>query len=236
MRKRMVLSLAIGGVFVLGLLLGGALSGILPVFAANQGNTGTTAQTTKGAYCQLYEQQLANNLHVSTAQLEQANAAAMQSVIDQMAKDGKITAAQKTQLEQKLQQLKSAPCAHIGQLGVLGRHGGGKFGAALQGAHTAIAQATASALHISTDTLASDLANGQTISQIAQAQKVNISDVNSAYLGAVQTQLKQAVSAGNLTQQQSDAIYAQMQQAVNGGHYPLLERHAGKGMMPAPAQ
>jgi hypothetical protein len=238
MRRRMTLGLAIGGVFVAGLVLGGMMSGILPALAASQNqspqHTSAAKTTTKAdiqAYCQLYEQTLAKNLNVPESQLEQANAQAVQAVIDQMFKDGKITAAQKTRLEQAAAQIKSSPCTQLGALGNLARQHSNGLGQ-LEGAHQAVVQSVASALHLSADTLTADLAKGQTISQIASAQHVSIDSVNSAYLGAVQTQLKQVVSSGMLSQAQSDMLYSKLQQAVQSGHYPLLERDGFRGALP----
>lgn len=238
MRRRMTLGLAIGGVFVAGLLLGGMLSGILPALAASQNqspqHTSAAKTTTKAdmqAYCTLYEQTLAKDLNVTASQLEQANAQAMQAVINQMFKDGKITAAQKTQLEQAAAQIKSSPCTHLGALGSLARQHSKGLGQ-LAGARQAVVQSVASALHLSADTLTADLASGQTITQIASAQHVSISAVNAAYLGAIQTQLKQVVSSGMLSQAQSDMLYSKLQQAVQSGHYPLLERGDLKGALP----
>jgi hypothetical protein len=51
-----------------------------------------------------------------------------------------------------------------------------------------------------------------------------VSDVNNAYLGAVKSQLAQAVSSGFITQAQSDQAYSVIQQAVANGHYPMLEQ------------
>ncbi len=238
MRRRMTLGLAIGGVFVAGLLLGGMMSGILPALAASQNqspqHTSAAKTTTKAdiqAYCQLYEQTLAKDLNVPESQLEQANAQAVQAVIDQMAKDGKITAAQKTQLEQAAAQIKSSPCTQLGALGNLARQHSNGLGQ-LEGAHQAVVQSVANALHLSADTLTSDLAKGQTISQIASAQHVSIDSVNAAYLGAVQTQLKQVVNSGMLSQAQSDMLYSKLKQAVQSGHYPLLERGGFTGAVP----
>src|SRR6185437_15709071 len=107
---------------------------------------------------------------------------------------------------------------------------------ALGPARSAIASAVAGALKISTSTLDSDLAVGQTIPQIAAAQKVNLSDVNTAYLNAVKSQLSSAVSAGTITQAQSDAAYSKVQQAVQSGNYPLLGMRGHKSPPTQPAQ
>jgi hypothetical protein len=153
-----------------------------------------------------------------------------------MQADGKITAAQKAKIEQQLQNASQHPCAWLGHGFKRGFGGaGGHVGAQLQGARQQIEAAVASTLKLSTATLDSDLAAGQTITQIAKAQGVALSTVNTAYLNAVQATLKTAVSNGTLTQAQSDALLAQVQRAVNAGHYPLLERPMrGAGMPPTP--
>ncbi len=227
MRKRTKLALAGGGIFLVGLLAGALVSGGLPVLAFDgfSGFSSASASTpTKSNYCQLYEQTLAKDLNVSTSQLDQANQSAAKTVIEQMYADGKITAAEKTKLEQALQNGKF-PCGAFARGGWHGIGMRGGFGPIGTQARTAIATAVASKLNISEQTLMSDLQAGQTIPQIAQAQKVSLSDVNAAYLGAIKTQLAKAVSSGMITQDQSTKIYNAMQQAVNGGHYPLLEGH-----------
>src|SRR5260221_5363401 len=101
MRRRMTLGLAIGGVFVAGLLLGGMMSGILPALAASQNqspqHTSAAKTTTKAdiqAYCQLYEQTLAKDLNVPESQLEQANAQAGQAANSHVGEHWNITPAQ----------------------------------------------------------------------------------------------------------------------------------------------
>src|SRR5215831_17790831 len=101
MHKRVLLGLGIAGVFLAGLLVGGIVSGALPAFASSNAGSASGAAKTKADYCALYEQTLAKDLKISTSDLEKANADALQAVINQMASDGKITAQQKTQLEQR---------------------------------------------------------------------------------------------------------------------------------------
>jgi polyhydroxyalkanoate synthesis regulator phasin len=237
MRKRIILGASGTVLFLAGILAGMIFSGGIPVFASS--NTPNTTQATYSSdptgYCQLYEQTLANQLGVSESKLESANSAALQAVINQMAKDGKISSQQKNMLEQALQQYSSQPCSHLNQLMQMAKHGAnGNFGplkTLLAGARLSIENAVAPKLGISQQTLDADLAAGQTIPQIAQAKHVSLSAVNQAYLSAVQTLLAQAVSKGYLTQDQSNALYSQVTKAVNNGHYPLLEggHNAGPG-------
>jgi len=236
MRKRIWIAVGAGGIFVVGLLAGMLSSGGLPVFAAN--NTprqAHQAQATKSDYCQLYEDTLAQQLGKTNAQLEAANKVAAQKVIDQMAADGKITAAQKTQLENALSEYASNPCQAIGKFiaghGSRGGAGAGAFGAALKGARQDILNAVAGALHMQPANLHTALTGGKTVAQIASDKHVSASAVQSAYIGAVKADLAKAVSAGQITQQQSDLALSAVQQAVNAGHYPLLDggRRGGFG-------
>ena len=227
MRKRVLFGLAGGGIFAAGLLIGMLTNGF-SVFASSGSPANTTTTSANGNYCQLYAQTLAHDLHVSTTQLQQANQDALQKVIDQMAADGTINATQKAKLEANLQKLSQRPCAFVGRFGRSAP--GARYAQALAGARTQIESAVAGALRLPATTLDSDLASGQTISQIATAQHVALSTVNTAYLNAVKAALASAVSSHTITQPQSDTIYTKVQQAVASGHYPLLER----GKMKAP--
>jgi hypothetical protein len=225
MRNKMWLGLAGGGILLVGLVVGALINGGLPALALGSGAAAPTpgAASTPGAYCQLYLQTVAGDLHVSQAQLATANQDALKKVIEQAYKDGKITQAQETQALNKVSQLGSQPCAALGRFGhELGHGPRGLDGQALAGAHQAVLNAVAGTLGLQPSQLQSDLQAGQTVPQIAQAQKVQLTNVNSTYLAAVQAQLKSAVSAGKITQSQSDQVYAKIQQAVQAGHYPLL--------------
>ncbi len=139
-----------------------------------------------------------------------------------MVKDGKMTAPQEAQIKQQLDQLKSAPCDHLTQLG----KGAAPTSAqqqALANARSAIVAAVANALHLTPDALQTDLKAGQTISAIASAQHVSLDTVNKAYLDAVDAQIGNAVNNKLLTTGQADQLKTMIQQAVAAGHYPLLE-------------
>lgn len=240
--RRVLLGIGAGGIFVVGLLAGMIASGGIPAFAAGSPSGSSASAHGNSKYCQTYLSTLASELHVTQQQLTQDNQAAIEKALDQMQADGKITAAQKAQIEQRLQNAVQHPCALLGRGLRAGRGGaggpGGHLGAQLAGARQQIEVAVAPTLKLSTATLDGDLTAGQTIAQIAKAQGVSLDAVNTAYLNAVQAALKTAVSNGTLTQAQSTALYGKVQQAVTAGHYPLLERSAGHpgGMPPTPWQ
>jgi hypothetical protein len=234
MRKRIIMAVAGSILFLAGILAGVIISGSIPAFASkNTSSTVNVSQShssTATGYCQLYEQTLASKLGVSESKLESANSAALQAVITQMAKDGKLTSQQANMLAQLVQEYSSQPCSHINQLLKLAKGGNaGALNQILAGARQSVESAVAVSLGISTETLKSDLAAGQTIPQIAKANGKSLSAVNKAYLTSIQGLLSQAVSKGYLTQDQSNSLYSRVTAAVNAGHYPLLEGGAKKG-------
>jgi hypothetical protein len=216
LQKKWVLALMGAGLLVVGMAGGVVVASGLNASASHYATPGTSSGN---AYCQLYLNTVASKLGTTSAKLIAADQAGIQAVLDQMVKDGKITSAQEAKIEQKLQNLSQHPCALVGRFGSGGR--GALSG--LSGARQAILSAVAGALKLKSATLQSDLAAGKTISQLASAQGVQLSAVNTAYLNAVQAQLNQAVTNQLITQTQATNIYNKVKQAVANGHYPLLE-------------
>lgn len=219
MRKR--IGMAIGGVLVLAAVFAGGF--LLGGHASAQ--AASAAQTpAKGDYCQLYEQTLARDLNVTTGALEQANLDAMQKTLDQMRADGKITATEETQAVQLLQLVGKQPCTHLMPKTVMTfLENDPVVQQQVANAHATLVAAVATALKVTPGALEADLAKGQTVAQIASAQKVSIADVNTAYLGAAHGLLAQAVSGGILTQEQATYLNDLLAGAVKSGQYPLLE-------------
>ena len=241
MRNPIIMGVAAIALLIVGILAGMIISGGIPAFAAKgagSSNSGASVSQSPAAsatgYCQLYVQTLAKKLGISESQLASDNSAALQTVITQMAKDGTITSKQESALEQALQQYGKEPCSHLGELAQLARGEYAGWKMALKEARQSIAAAVAVSLGITTQTLAADLKEGQTIPQIARARHVALSTVNSAYLGAVQKVLNQAVSNGDLTQTQANAVYSRITSAVSAGHYPLLGGRKAHGSQATP--
>jgi hypothetical protein len=233
--NRWILALAGAGIFLAGLLIGTLSSGG-SLFAASSSPSHASAQNATahaaatpglGAqdaarYCATYEQTVEQETGLSAATLEKANYDGLVAVLDQMVKDGKMTADQEAQIKQQLDQLKSAPCDHLAQLG----KGAAPTSAqqqALTNARSAIVAAVANALHLTPDALQADLKAGQTIPAIATAQHVSLDTVNTAYLDAVDAQIDTAVNNKLLTTPQAGQLKSMIAQAVAAGHYPLLE-------------
>lgn len=222
MHKLLVRALIGSGLLFLGMVIG-IVGGRLPVFASILApQTSTSASVSAGDYCHFYELTLANDLHVSTSALEQANQDALQKTIDQLAKDGKITPAEQAALQGAVQKFGADPCTSLPQaLAALAHNPALKQ--ELRVIHATLVTAVAKSLHLAPATLEADLAQGMTIPQLAQEQKVPLADVNAAYLGSVKAILAQFVKGQDITQDQSGLLFSIVQQAVSRGHYPLLE-------------
>ena len=202
MKKRTIL--IVGGttaLLLLAVLFGAFFAGPLLASANSSQNTSSTATNT---YCQQYIQDLAKSLNVSVSTLEQDKATARQDVINQMVKDGKLTQSQATALEQKLASHQA--CTGKDKNGAYSRFVTHQF---LSKYRPVMINDIAKGLNMSSTQLTSDLKAGQTLSQIATAQHVSATQLNTIVNNAIQDALHQAVSAKDLTQAQADS-YTQM--------------------------
>lgn len=212
------------GLLLVGLVGGVVLAGHMTAQAA-AGTPSQPAVTGQGAqkYCQVYENALASKLGISTATLEADNLAAIQKTLDAMVADQQITGFEESQVLALAQQIGAQPCTHLTLQSVTSfLSGDAAVIAPVLAARAALVSAVATSLGITTATLQTDLAHGQTVAQIAQARKVALATVRAAYLKAAQTQLAQAVSEGLITQVQADALAKVLQAAVGKGAFPLL--------------
>jgi hypothetical protein len=112
-------------------------------------------------------------------------------------------------------------------LGKQGPHGPG-FGRGGPGGAGALISATASVTGLTNQEVQTQLQAGQSLAQIAQSKGKTADDVIAAARAALTAQLQQAVTAGRITQAQSDAKLAQFNstatQLVNDA---TLGQHAG---------
>ncbi|HXZ03887.1 MAG TPA: hypothetical protein VEH81_03590 [Ktedonobacteraceae bacterium] len=218
--------LIIGGgsaLLLLCILFGAFFAGPL-LASARGGQTSATTASTPAAtnpYCQQYLQDLANRLHVSVSTLQQDKLASAEDVLAQLVKDGKLTQNQANQIEQRLQSHKA--CSGIGR-GLWGR---GVIMQSLKQYLPGIATQVAQGLHLTAGQLESQLQSGKSLSDIATAQGVSSTRLQTIVTNAIQSAVNQAVSAGNLTQQQATSIM-QMLQKNPGALYHLLNGHFGK--------
>ncbi len=227
--------LTVGGV------LGFVLAVAVPAFAAsrNANVAVATTPTTANAYCTLYEQTLAQKLGVSVSTLESDNVAAIEAVINQAVKDGKITQTQATALESKLSANGTNVCAHIG--GILGGHKGG-FGHAGLGALGQIQQAVQTAVatklgYAGAAALETALANTDIVS-LAKTKGVSQATLNATISGSVKSQLDTLVKNSTITSAVETKLLSMVTTALNGSHYEIfgLAHHGGFGFGPPAGQ
>ena len=192
------------GAFFAGPLLASANSNS----SASSANTGAT-----NPYCEQYLQDLANRLHVSVTTLQQDKQAARDDVLNQMVKDGKLTQAQATAIEQRLQSQQACTGKGNGKIAHL------VLGQFLSKYRGQIENSIASGLHMTGAQLTAQLQAGKSLNQIATAQHVSGSQLQTIVTGAVQSALNTAVSNGDLTQSEATSFMQTLQS------HPALLNH-----------
>jgi polyhydroxyalkanoate synthesis regulator phasin len=153
--------------------------------------------------------------------LQQDKLGAAKDVLAQLVKDGKLTQNQANQIKQRLESHKA--CSGSGR-GLWGR---GVAIQALKQYLPGVATQVAQGLHLTVDQLKAQLQSGKSLSDIAAAQGVSSSQLQTLATNAIQNALTKAVSDGNLTQQQATNIM-QMLQKNPGVLNTLLNRHFGQ--------
>ncbi len=235
MRKLLMIG---GGSFVLlvAILFGAFYAGPLLASASTSSSskTSTTVATpTTNAYCTQYQSDLAKRLNVSVSTLQQAEQAASTDVINQMVKDGKLTQAQATQIEQNMANKQA--CNLPGLHGPRGGHGlGFAGGPAMQKYMSTALTDVAKGLNLTSAQLTSDLQSGKSLSAIATAQGVSATQLQTLLTNTMQSILTQAVSNGDLTQTQANTIQQQfknnpqfLQHLLNGHSFGMPGRFGG---------
>ena len=221
-RTSIMLGLALLAGLALGVFVGPGLRGTAnaqaqPAAPAQQGATGDTLRT-------LFLDKLAAALNIQRSALDTTLVSAGNSAVDAALQQGKITQAEATALKARIQ---------AGDVGVLfggrgGRGGpGGPGGARVDGLQDTMLDAAAAKLSITRDVLTTQLRSGQTLAQLAAAHNTTEKAVVDAALAAAKTKLAAAVTAGTITQAQSDTIYAQLQ--ARGAQLFTPGGHGGRG-------
>ncbi len=155
-------------------------------------------------YRNLFIQNFASQLGVTVDKLKSALIAALTDTLNQIVKDGGLTQARATQIEQTFSNWVNGGFQGpaFGARGAFpGFRGGFGRGFMVNGV---ILNSFAKALNISEQTLMSDLQNGQTIADVATAQKLDINQVKQAVLADVKSQLDTAVKNNQMTQTMED--------------------------------
>ncbi len=184
--------LAVGGAVVAAAgLAGGA-------YAASSSNTNPR---------QAFINDVAKRLNVSPAQLNSALKGAYQDQLDQAVKSGKLTQAQANRLKQRLAQ---RPLAPIGPWGF--RHHG--FFGHRAGLIAGAGEAAAKYLGLTEAQLVTQLRDGKSLADIANAQHKSVSGLEDALKAAIKARLDKAVSANLITSAQEQKILSRVDQRL----------------------
>jgi polyhydroxyalkanoate synthesis regulator phasin len=202
------------GAFFAGPLLASARS-------AQTTSPAASTPTATNPYCQQYLQDLANRLGVSVSTLQQDKLGAAEDVLAQLVKDGKLTQNQANQIKQRLQSHQA--CTGIAK----GLRGRGVTLQSLKQYLPDVATQVAQGLHMTSTQLVSQLQSGKSLSQIATAQGVSSSQLQTIVTNAIQSAVNKAVSDGNLTQQQATNFMQMLQKHPNALNR-LLNGQLGK--------
>ncbi len=194
----------VGGsaLLLISMVFGAFFAGPLMASAQSTQGAATTATptTTTNTYCQQYMQDLANSLHVSVATLQQDQQGAKEAIVAQLVKDGKLTQAQADAINKRIASHQA--CSGKGKTwwdnGILRQ--------TLTKYKTTLGTQVAQGLHLTAAQLQSDLQKGQTLKQIAKAQKVTEKQLHTIVLNAVHSTLDQAQKAGDITSAQETAF------------------------------
>jgi len=159
-----------------------------------------------------YQTVLAQKLGVTPQQLQTAEKAARDQLIDDAVKAGKLTQAQ-------ADAIKSGQRPNFGNRGA----GGPGNGIAIQGVRDAFA-AAASTLNMKPEDLQAQLRSGKSLAEIAQSKGVDRAALRSGIMGAIQTDVNNALRDGKITSTQATSIIDRASKGLD----QLLDRKMGQ--------
>lgn len=167
------------------------------------------------AACQAYGSKFAQNLGVTTQQLQDARAKTANQIIDEKLAAGTITA---DQAQRARARVASGPgvCEQIA--------GGGQRAAALREIGKVELTAVAQKLGITERQLVAEVRGGKSLAQVAQARNVGRDDLKATMRTALKTELDTRVAAGKITADQATKALAAFDARVD----TLIDRVGGK--------
>ena len=225
LRTRLLPTLSAAGAVIVAALVGGTL---ISAAAANQEPTdasgGVLSQEGGGEYCQLYLDTLAAELGVSADALVPAARAAATATLQAMTDAGDLPAEIGERMLQRLENAEGDGCWMLGP----------RFGHAVR--HAAHAeflegmwQAAAEALNLTPEELRTQVRDGSSLEEIAEAQGVDYATVSAAIIDSASDDLNAAVEAGRITQERADRILERIQTWLDAGGQPPHRRVAPEG-------
>jgi hypothetical protein len=215
-------TLGIAGGMIAAALVGGTLiSAALAAPSSPNSNSGADLAD-KAAYCDTWQKAFADELGVSVDQLLPAAKAASIAAVDAALAAGDITAERATALKAKIAAADgSNACRFFGHPFAGAGHGGLKahFGGPLL-------SAAAEALGMEPGALVQALRSGDSLKDVATAQKKDYADVTKAIHDAAKTKLDEAVADG-LDQAKADELLSKLDAALASGDFPQWGRGHG---------
>jgi len=197
-RKKVMLAALGGALLMLILLAITFIANPLGVFAASTTpSSKTTTNPKTNPSCTLYQQTLAKELNISVDTLRQDNKNALTTVIQQKVKDGKLTQAQATKLEQRINKSQGNLCNFNKK--PINKQLLNKY-------RMDIITEVAQKLQIQPVQLTAQLKAGKSLHDIASTKNISDSQLQSYITTAIKDTLQKAVVAGDITQQRANAI------------------------------
>lgn len=193
---------ALSALVLVTLTSAGLLTGVVSAQAPTPGAT-----TTGSSLNQLFWDFFAKRLGITTDAAQEAYQGAMQDTVDQALQDQLLTQEQADRYQQRIDGWSAdqgGPFGHGGPGGPGGRHGGLGFGG------TAVMDAAAKTLGMTTDELRTALQSGQTLADVAGEKNVSVDTLKQAMITAAKAEVDAAVTAGTITQAQADEIKARI--------------------------
>jgi hypothetical protein len=175
-----------------------------------------------GEYCDVYLDTFASELGVSRDELLPASKAAAIAAIDAAVAGGALDDDRAAQLKERIDGIDDPGCGFIGALGKAFVHG---FGHGFVSAD--VLDAAAQALGLDSDELMRQLADGNSLEEIAGAQDVAYDTVKSATVAALEADLDAAVAEG-LDQERADMVLLRVQTWLDEGGEPGFGRFGGR--------
>jgi hypothetical protein len=207
-------TLGIAGGMVAAALVGGTLiSAVLAAPSSPNSKAGAEAAD-KAAYCDTWQKAFADALGVSVDKLLPAAKAASNAAIDAAVAAGDITAERATALKAKIAAADGTnACRFFGHPFAGGGPGNkGHFGGPLL-------SVAAEALGMDPGALVQALRGGESLKDVATAQKKDYAAVTKAIHDAAKTKLDAAVADG-LAQARADEILSKLDEALASGDFP----------------
>lgn len=208
-------------------LVGGTLIGVVSASPSNTSDSSATLlgdETDVAAYCDQWRQSFADELGVSVDALTPAAKTATEAAIDAALANGDIPEDVAARMKEQLANADGDGCRLLGA----GFHAWGRHAVRADWAHDWVG-AAAETLDMTQLELVSELRDGSTLQQVAEAQGVDYDVVSQAILDAAETDLAALVDAGKITQERADTMLANLAERLSSGEFPPMRGPGGRG-------